>query len=223
MAPAGNGAESAEPPRAEELPGGALKISELKGKKNFWESANFRAEALRGLKFLAGTAVVFAALHFLFLLVVPLANVELFYANLALFFAGFFGVNGNVQAFSEPVLIFAWGKGLTFPISVSYLCTGLLEMLLLVAAVAASFGIEIRKRALGIAGAVAATVLFNLLRITASILLIVFYGLGIAEIGHEILFRLFLFVTVAGYYTLWFWWATGQAPKALNKIFRKSY
>lgn len=177
----------------------------------FWKSKTAIAELRRALKFLAGTVIVFAALHFVFLLVVPLALVELFYANLALFFAGFFGVNGAIQASPEPVLILVQGLGM--PISISYLCTGMLEMLLLVAAVAASFGIEHKKRALGIAGAVAATLIFNLLRITASILLIVFYGLGIAEIGHEILFRLFLFITVAGYYTIWFRWATEKPPK----------
>lgn len=214
-----NARQAAASVLAERLASGGLKIAEPAdagdsgGERDggrFWESAHFRTEAKIALKFLAGTALVFAALHIVFSLLVPLWLVEAFYANLAVFLAGIFGLHGGIITApgEEPVLIFLLGVGM--PVSISYLCTGLLEMLLLVAAVAASFGIEIRKRMLGIAGAVAATMLFNILRITASILLIAYAGLGIAELGHEILFRLFLFVTIAGYYTWWFRWATGK-------------
>lgn len=174
-----------------------------------------KREAWLGAKFLAGTIAVFVLLHTLVSLLVPLELAELFFAQSAKIFVGFFGVQGTIQQ-GEPALIFLQGAGIETPISISYLCTGLLEMLILVAAVAASFGIETRKRAIGILGAVLATAAFNIFRITASILLIVFSGLQAAEFGHEILFRGFLFVTIAGYYAVWFGWATRGSKAAEN-------
>lgn len=171
-----------------------------------------RREAWLGAKFLAGTIAVFVFLHILVTLLVPLELTELFFAETAKIFVGFFGVQGTIQQ-GEPVLIFLQGAGIETPISISYLCTGLLEMMLLAAAIAASFGIETRKRILGIFGAVLATIVFNILRITASILLIVFSGLQAAEFGHEVLFRVFLFVTIAGYYAAWFWWTAAGAKR----------
>ena len=49
-------------------------------------------------------------------------------------------------------------------IVISWLCTGVLEIIVLVSAIVASFGIGWRKKAVGIAGAVILGIIFNLLR-----------------------------------------------------------
>ncbi|MFH1696290.1 MAG: exosortase/archaeosortase family protein [Candidatus Diapherotrites archaeon] len=174
----------------------------------------FGPEMKSAIKFVAGIAILFFVLHTAVLFVFGLELIEFFFAQLSVFVVSLFGVHGTVQA-GEPVLIFLQGAEL--PISISYLCTGLLELVVIVSAVLASFGIEPRKRIIGAVLAAFVTVLFNLVRISASMLLVVFFGLGIAELGHEILFRAFLFLTIAGYYALWFAWATGQSVNEIKQ------
>ena len=75
-------------------------------------------------------------------------------------------------------------------------------------AVLASFGIDLKKRIIGVIAGTIALFLFNLFRIIASILIINSFGLDAGNFSHDILFRIFLFVTIAGFYFYWFKWAT---------------
>lgn len=162
-------------------------------------------EGVKGIKFLAATLLLFLALNFL--LSIPLAMVEFAIAKMISFLLSLSGIGSGV-IFQEPALLLIHNANVQMPIAISYLCTGILETALLVAAIAASFGIEIRKRIIGIVAAAIAIFAFNLLRILATIFLIINFNLSVAEFGHEVLFRLFLFIVIAGFYAVWFWRAT---------------
>ena len=162
----------------------------------------------KGAKFLGAMLVLFFALNFLFSL--PLIGIEYVIASIVSFVLNLFGI-ANATAFEEPALILI--HNIDVPIAISYLCTGILETALLVAAIATSFGISTKKRLLGIAGAIAGIQLFNLFRILTTIFLIINFNLEVAELGHELLFRLFLLIVIAGFYSLWFFWATKKETK----------
>ncbi|HZX34253.1 MAG TPA: exosortase/archaeosortase family protein [archaeon] len=160
-------------------------------------------DAAQAGKFLAGTAVLFLLFNFL-LSLVPLEWFEYFYASGTLAALKIFGLGGTIES-GEPVLVFL--DVFTVPLGFTYLCTGLLEMALVWASVLASFGIELRKRLIGFVAGTVALVLFNFFRIIASVLIIYFYGLDAGNFSHDLLFRVFLFLTVAGFYYCWFSWA----------------
>lgn len=162
-----------------------------------------KSEILKAGKFLLGFGACFLALSAL-LFFVPLSWFEYFFAALSFFVLGLLGFSGEI-VFGEPVLLRL--SALSQPIAISYLCTGLLEAVIVASAVAASFGIETKKRIFGIIAGILALVLFNSGRIIASILIIIFLGASAAEFSHDILFRVFLFAAVAGYYFVWFKWA----------------
>jgi len=110
------------------------------------------------------------------------------------------------SSFGEPVIILL--EKIELPIAISYLCTGLLETVIISSAIISSFGITLKSRILGVVGALIALVAFNVFRIVASILIIIYFGLNLANFSHDVLFRVFLFFSIAGIYFVWFRWAT---------------
>tara|TARA_Y100000310_G_scaffold296055_1_gene327992 strand:+ start:100 stop:645 length:546 start_codon:yes stop_codon:yes gene_type:complete len=161
-----------------------------------------KIEIYKAGKFLLGFTVFFFGLSFLFGLI-PLEVVELITAQVSLFLLNLLGVNGTIEI-GEPVKMLLGEK----VILISYLCTGALELIVLVSGIAASFGIGIRKRLLGVGAAIFFGFAFNQARIVATILAIFGFSLPIVELTHDLLFRIFLFVYIAGFYAVWFWWAT---------------
>ena len=159
-----------------------------------------REELRKAGKFLAGLVVAFFGLSLL-AKAIPLEAIEWFVASVALRSLGLFGVSGTLKA-GEPVVMQL--TGLQNPVAISYLCTGLLETLVLVSAILASFGIPWKERLKGAAGGVLISFIFNIIRIDATILVIRAQGLGVGELTHDWLFRIALFLTVAGYYAWWF-------------------
>ncbi|MFH1587123.1 MAG: exosortase/archaeosortase family protein [Candidatus Diapherotrites archaeon] len=168
-----------------------------------------RKEISRSGKFLIGLVAFFVLLNLLFSLI-PLEWVEFVFAFLTSLIFSVFGAQ-NELVYGEPVIILL--HNFPLPISISYLCTGLLELSIIVAAVAASFGIKIEKRIAGIIAATATIFAFNLTRIVLSIGIILLFGLEIGELSHEVLFRIFLFLVIAGFYFIWFNWATKGEQK----------
>ncbi len=173
------------------------------------------SEAKKGLKFLLHFSVWFLALNF-FAWLLPLPWVEAVTAELSVWLLALFGTGAEI-IFREPVLILLHNH----TISISYLCTGLLEAVIIAAAVLASVGISREKRILGAVAGVALTFIFNQARIVATMLAVVNMGLDSAEFLHNLLFRVFLFIVIAGYYALWFWIVTkpaaGRAGKAAGQ------
>ena len=162
-----------------------------------------REQAAHAGKFLLGIAALFLLFNYI-LSLIGYAAFENFYAEASLLVLKIFGLDGSVVA-GEPALISL--QIFSVPVGISYLCTGLLEMTVVWGAILASFGIPLRKRIIGaVAGAVVIAV-FNIARIAASILIISFFGLDAGNFSHDLLFRVFLFLTVAGFYYFWFRWA----------------
>jgi exosortase/archaeosortase family protein len=128
---------------------------------------------------------------------IPLNLIELIIAKTVVL------VLGGEIVFQEPVLILFEN----FSVQISYLCTGLMEFILLASALIATFGIEKEKKIIGIIGAGIATFLFNVVRIIITISLIENSSMETIELAHDILFRISLFVLIAGYYFLWYYFS----------------
>ncbi|MBT4870373.1 MAG: exosortase/archaeosortase family protein [Candidatus Diapherotrites archaeon] len=92
-------------------------------------------------------------------------------------------------------------------IFISWLCSGALEIIILVSAILASFGIGWRKKVIGAIVAVILGYVFNLLRIFVTLNIIMSQNEAVFEIAHDTLFRLVLFVYIIVVYVLWFIWA----------------
>ncbi len=159
-------------------------------------------------KFILAIAALFLFFSFIFSLI-PLEWFEHFYAAGTLFILRFFGFGGEITL-QEPVLLHL--RGFALPLGFSYLCTGLLELALVWSAVLASFGVGLRKRIIGAAAGTLVLVAFNFVRIVSSVLIISAFGLDVGNFAHDLFFRAFLFVTVAGFYYFWFGWA-GRGEK----------
>lgn len=142
---------------------------------------------------------------------VGIENVELWVAGNVLGTLQLFGFTGTVSLEETAVISLANGPS----IEISELCTGLTETFLIVGAIIASFGISLRRRVLGAVAAGIATIALNHARIVATALIIIGSGdLALIEFAHNILFRVFLFATVAGIYIAWFYWAASREAGA---------
>lgn len=92
-------------------------------------------------------------------------------------------------------------------IVISFLCTGLIEIAILISAMLASFGIDLKKKLIGVVVAIFGGIIFNFLRIWITLNIIIFSGAGVFEIAHDLLFRLVLFLYIIVVYVIWFNWA----------------
>jgi len=162
-----------------------------------------KLEAKKSFKFLSLFLVSLAALYALTLLI-PLELTELFVANSVLTGLNAFGLEGEIVP-GEPVGIQLEG----LYIEISYLCTGLLEIVFLASVILASAGINIRKRIIGAVAGTIATMLVNFLRIFVTIYFIYNSSIQTAEFIHNIFFRVTLFATIFLFYAVWFYWSTG--------------
>lgn len=117
------------------------------------------------------------------------------------------GISGTITRQNNEIFIrINNGPNIFF----SSLCIGLLETILLVSAIAATFEISWKKRLLGIIVGIIAVFAFNITRIVVTTLAILNAGIETAEFTHNMLFRVFLFVAIAGLYAGWYRWATAQ-------------
>lgn len=98
-------------------------------------------------------------------------------------------------------------------IIISWLCAGVLEIIILVSAILASFGVSWKKKAVGIIWAIFIGYFFNLLRIIVTINIIFTQNALVFELAHDLLFRLVLFVYIVAFYVIWFYWSTNEEQK----------
>lgn len=167
--------------------------------------------------FLAFYMIAYVAARYLF----GMAAIELWVADSAAFLLGIFGqpaavaLSNAAQGVSQEVVVqMANGPN----ILISELCTGLTEIFVIVGAIIASMGISWRKRLIGAAAAAVLVVLLNLARIVFTALIILGTSdLGLVDFAHNILFRVFLFVSIAGIYIAWFYWAASAEPEFAKK------
>jgi exosortase/archaeosortase family protein len=92
-------------------------------------------------------------------------------------------------------------------IVISWLCAGVLEIVILISAIFASFGINNKKKLIGAFVAIILGVVFNLLRVWVTVNIILTQEVGTVEIAHDLLFRVILFVYIVIVYVIWFNWA----------------
>ena len=173
-------------------------------KKDLFASFKIEKEDVKkGGRFLAVFLVVYIILVSVFFLV-PAIEIEKAVASGTLGLLQLFGISGTISVQETAIIALQGGQN----IRISELCTGLQELMIIVSAMLASIGISWRRRIIGAAAGAVISVLFNFLRITATILIIVSTtDLGIIEFTHNILFRIFLFATIAVTYIAWFQWA----------------
>ncbi len=95
-------------------------------------------------------------------------------------------------------------------IIISWLCTGVLEIIILICAIIASFGVNWKEKWAGIALAIILGIVFNIIRIWATINLIFSQNTATVEIAHDALFRIILFIYIAVVYIAWFYWAANK-------------
>jgi exosortase/archaeosortase family protein len=98
-------------------------------------------------------------------------------------------------------------------IFISWLCSGVLEIIILVSAILASFGIAWKKKIIGAIAAIIIGYVFNLIRIWATLNIILTQNAQVFEIAHDTLFRAVLFVYIIVVYVLWFIWANTTSKK----------
>ncbi len=95
-------------------------------------------------------------------------------------------------------------------IMISWLCTGILEIIVLISAMLASFGISLRKKLYGIVIAVIAGVIFNLIRLVVTANLILSQNVATVELAHDLMFRVVLFFYILGVYVIWFYYSAKE-------------
>ena len=164
-------------------------------------------EAKKAGRFVLTFAAAYITILFLSGILLPLQAIEALVANAVMLVLSLFGFSGKI-VLQEPVLM-QFSNGVVAQIS--ELCTGKTETLIIMAAILASWGISWKKRLAGALAGVAVAFAFNIARIAITVAVISAGGdLQLVEFTHNILFRLTLFAVIAGFYAVWFLWATGQ-------------
>jgi exosortase/archaeosortase family protein len=96
---------------------------------------------------------------------------------------------------------------------VSWLCTGILEMIILISTMIVTFGVRAKEKIIGIILALILGHFFNLLRILITIQIIITQNAQTFEFAHDLLFRATLFLYIVIIYALWFSWSIKKAKK----------
>lgn len=181
-----------------------------------------KEDAVRTGRFLAVFILVYIILSVSIRTVFSVQGIELWVAGNVLAFLQMLGHPGTVSLGETALIQLGTGQA----IEISELCTGLTETLIVVGAIIASVGIGWRKRLFGAVAAGLAVIVLNYARIVFTVLLILGTGNTAAiDFAHNILFRAFLFVSIAGIYIAWFYWAAssekakgeGKAPARQRK------
>ncbi len=98
-------------------------------------------------------------------------------------------------------------------IIISWLCSGVLEVIILISTMIVTFGVRAREKIIGIILALILGHFFNLLRILITIQIIITQNATTFELAHDLLFRATLFLYIVIVYALWFNWGIKKAKK----------
>ncbi len=90
------------------------------------------------------------------------------------------------------------------------LCTGSLELALLLGAILATEDRTWRQRILGIVFALVSLYIINIVRVGITLASAVWYGWNFAELIHTALFKLFLVFAILGLYAIWYLWLSNK-------------
>lgn len=164
-------------------------------------------------KFVLVLFLVFAVLGFAVFLV-SMNPLKAITANASSAVLRGMGVPNTVEGGEDAYIIL--GNPEKTIIVINELCTGVLETMILVAAILATLEIHWKKRAVGAVAAVIGIFVFNQIRIVSTVFFILNAPLEIVVLSHEILFRVFLFITIAVFYWLFLKWGKNK-PKPVRK------
>ncbi len=184
---------------------------------SFLKPFNFsfgKGDAVKTGRFLLFFILVYLLGSVFFEAFFPIRAEQQFLANNVLALLAGAGFPGSVEAGETAIISLEAGPS----IEISELCTGRIELLIIVGAILASIGISWRKRLIGAAAAAAATTAFNYIRIfSTSLLILNSTDLSLIELTHNILFRAFLFLVIVVAYVVWFYWAVSSEVQKVQK------
>ena len=155
---------------------------------------NLNIEIRRGIKFILVlglfSVLTYALLH---ILIVPIESITAFGSAVILNLMGISAhSSGSVVVFNDQRAV------------IVELCTGILELSILIGAVIASEDRTIRQRTIGMLYSIVGTYIVNILRIGISLASAIWYGWKFAEIIHNVAFKFFLIIIVLGMYSVWY-------------------
>ncbi len=154
--------------------------------------------------------VFWTAAFFLVSNLIPIVWIEQLIATVVSFVLELFSIPSFVGIETDAFIQVDNGP----KIIINYLCTGIVETIILMAAILATFEIHWKKRVIGAIAAVIGIAIFNLMRILFTTATILTQPVEIVVLSHEVFFRIFLFVVIAGFYWIWILFAQKQArPK----------
>jgi len=178
----------------------------MKPAKDFWKSLKKDARDEKGLRNALRFVLVFAASFLVFiLLVIPLTSS--FWEGMGSFHAGatqwvLSGWGIKSQANANVLIMEVQGESVDFLIS--QLCSGDIEIALLVSLLVASLDVLLIWRVLGGVVGTAVLLLMNPLRIAVTLVITRDAGMAAGDFYHSVIFRLFLFVVLVLYYFAWY-------------------
>jgi exosortase/archaeosortase family protein len=105
-------------------------------------------------------------------------------------------------------------------IIISSLCTGVLEIIILISAMIASIGITFRNKIIGIINAIILGFVFNTARIWITLSLIMGTNASVFEFAHDFLFRIILFIYIIFVYVIWFYISQNGLEKTKKEILK---
>jgi len=178
----------------------------MKPVKDFWKSLKKDVRDERGLRNTLRFMLVFSASFLVFiLLVIPLTSS--FWEGMGSFHAGavqwvLSGWGIESQANGNILSMEVRGEGIDFLIS--QLCSGDIEIALLVSLLVASLDVLLIWRVFGGIVGIIFLLLMNPLRIAVTLAITKDSGMAAGDFYHGIIFRLFLFVVLVLYYFAWY-------------------
>jgi exosortase/archaeosortase family protein len=172
--------------------------------KRFKKDIKDEREYKKALFFLFLFILFFSVSYLIFGKTLIAGYINYFYGFLSSAILSVFGIANTFVFDSVNQISKILVSGLAEPITITFLCSGILEFCLLISAILASVGISVRKRVVGALLAVPIVIVFNIIRIVFTSIIIVNGNLSFANFVHGFLFRVFLVIIVIGTYYFWF-------------------
>lgn len=195
----------------------------MKRAKKFSKELKKDVKSKKALMRAARFVGVFLACFLIFIyLILPLTSG--FWDGMGVFHAqavqGILGAAGVESQVSGNILTMQV-QGDSVDFIISRLCSGDIEIALLVSLLIASFDVLLIWRLVGAFFGTVLLLLLNPLRIALTLLLTKDSGLEAGDFYHNIIFRLFLFVLLVLYYFVWYHIFAKRKSKLQEKICKK--
>jgi exosortase/archaeosortase family protein len=193
----------------------------MEAPSKFWKSLKKDATSRKGLNKTARFICLFLAI-FLFFTYAVIPLTAQFWADMGVWHAGavhsllssVFGIGSNTSG--NVVTMAIQGEQVDF--AISQLCSGDIEIALLISLLLASIDVLLIWRVLGAILGSILLLLINPLRIALTLAITRDSGMEAGDFYHSIIFRLFLFVILVLYYFAWYRFFIGRKSKVQHSI-----